>query len=83
MELKETKGEALQARKGPIHPGSENNSANHTPGLEEIRFRAYEIHLARGGFPGNELADWLQAERELQPAVPPIAQQFQVAGKPE
>jgi len=32
---------------------------------EEIRNRAYEIYLQRGGQPGNELEDWLQAEREL------------------
>jgi hypothetical protein len=32
---------------------------------EEIRRRAYEIHLERGGQPGGELDDWLQAEREL------------------
>ncbi len=35
------------------------------PGLEEIRRRAYEIHIERGGTPGRELDDWLQAEREL------------------
>jgi hypothetical protein len=32
---------------------------------EEIRNRAYEIHLQRGGQPGYEVEDWLQAEREL------------------
>ena len=32
---------------------------------EEIRNRAYEIYLHRGGQPGYELEDWLQAEREL------------------
>ena len=31
---------------------------------EEIRTRAYEIYLRRGGQPGYELEDWLQAERE-------------------
>ena len=33
---------------------------------EEIRHRAYEIYLARDGQPGDELDDWLQAERELE-----------------
>jgi hypothetical protein len=33
---------------------------------EEIRRRAYEIYLERGENSGNELEDWLQAERELQ-----------------
>ncbi len=32
---------------------------------EEVRHRAYEIYLDRGGAPGFELDDWLQAEREL------------------
>lgn len=38
---------------------------SHTPAEEEIRQRAYEIYQARGGAPGRELEDWLQAEREL------------------
>jgi hypothetical protein len=32
---------------------------------EDIAQRAYAIYLQRGGFPGAELDDWLQAEREL------------------
>ncbi len=35
------------------------------PTTEEIRKRAYEIYLARGGVIGDPMADWLQAEREL------------------
>lgn len=34
-------------------------------GEQEIKNRAYEIYLQRGGQPGHELEDWLQAEREL------------------
>jgi hypothetical protein len=37
----------------------------HAPTPEQIRQRAYEIHKARGGAPGRELDDWLQAEREF------------------
>jgi hypothetical protein len=33
---------------------------------EQIRQRAYEIFLARGAVPGDDLQDWLRAERELQ-----------------
>jgi hypothetical protein len=33
---------------------------------DEIRLRAYEIYLQRGGEPGREIDDWLQAERELE-----------------
>jgi len=83
MELKEKRNEAVRASTGPMQPGAENIPADHAPGVEEIRLRAYEIHLERGGFPGNELDDWLQAERELQGAAQPKAQQFKVAGKTE
>jgi hypothetical protein len=36
------------------------------PTLAEIRHRAFEIHIERGGIHGCDLDDWLQAERELQ-----------------
>ena len=32
---------------------------------DEIRLRAYEIYLKRGGESGDEFNDWIQAEREL------------------
>jgi hypothetical protein len=32
---------------------------------EKIEQRAYELYLARGGEGGDDLADWLAAEREL------------------
>jgi hypothetical protein len=32
---------------------------------EEVRQRAYAIHLERGGEHGQDLDDWLRAEREL------------------
>ena len=35
------------------------------PTLEQIQVRAYEIYLERQGAPGNQIEDWLQAEREL------------------
>ncbi len=34
-----------------------------------IRARAYEIHLERGGMPGRDLDDWLEAEREIQAEI--------------
>jgi hypothetical protein len=36
------------------------------PTLAEIRQRAFEIHIERGGIHGCDLDDWRQAERELQ-----------------
>lgn len=35
------------------------------PTHEEIRLRAYEIFMERGGANGNEQDDWLLAEYEL------------------
>jgi len=39
--------------------------SNRVPTEAEIRQRAQEIFLARGGRPGREIDDWLQAEYEL------------------
>ena len=36
------------------------------PSPEEIRKRAFEIHIERGGIHGMDLDDWMEAERELQ-----------------
>jgi hypothetical protein len=35
------------------------------PSIEEVRQRAYELHLERGCIHGWDQDDWLQAEREL------------------
>jgi len=35
------------------------------PTPAEIRQRAFEIHIERGGIHGCDLDDWMQAEREL------------------
>jgi len=35
------------------------------PTLEQIQTRAYEIYLERRGAAGNQIEDWLRAEREL------------------
>jgi hypothetical protein len=32
---------------------------------DQIRLRAYALYLERGGQPGSEIDDWLQAEAEL------------------
>lgn len=39
--------------------------AGRGPTEDEIRQRAHEIYLNRGGAPGNAEVDWLQAEVEL------------------
>jgi hypothetical protein len=32
---------------------------------EDIAQRAYELYLERGGEPGNDVEDWVRAEKEL------------------
>jgi hypothetical protein len=51
-----------EVKEGPL---SQNGSE---PTEDEIRHRAYEMHLARSGRPGNEVDDWLKAEAELMEA---------------
>lgn len=36
------------------------------PTEEQIRMRAHELYLARGGEPGHDWDDWLLAEHQLQ-----------------
>ena len=45
----------------PAEPNHRENNCS----MEQIRMRAYELFVARGGCHGNDLADWLMAEREL------------------
>jgi len=46
---------------------SENTQLDpsNAPSPEEIRERAYELHLEGGCIHGRDLEDWLQAEQEL------------------
>jgi len=37
----------------------------YSPDPQEIERRAYQFYLERGGAPGHDFEDWLQAEREL------------------
>ena len=53
-------------RKTSVKRQAEETPARPTPSQEEIRGRAYEIYLERGDLPGDEIDDWLRAERELQ-----------------
>jgi hypothetical protein len=40
---------------------------------EDVARRAYELFLARGGRHGNDIDDWLEAERQLTGARPPAS----------
>ena len=64
------RSEATKVGASPLQSHPKDTSANHTPTCEQISLRAHEIYLERGGLPGNELDDWLQAERELKRSVP-------------
>jgi len=66
MTLKGKRNVALAHDASPIRPHGEDTSAKHAPGHDEIRRRAYEIYLEHDGLPGDELDDWLRAERERQ-----------------
>ena len=68
MKSKDTRKEARELQPSPNQLHGEDTSAHQTPRHEDIRLRAYEIFLERGGLSGNELDDWLQAERELERA---------------
>lgn len=43
---------------------------------QEIRKRAYEIYLQRGGLSGGEVEDWFQAERELSTNLTALLQEI-------
>jgi Protein of unknown function (DUF2934) len=45
--------------------GAETDAAAHEPTEDDIRHRAYERYLERGGEHGMDFEDWLAAERDL------------------
>ena len=55
-----------ELRSTPFQPQADETSKRQATSHEEIRQRAYEIYLERNGRPGDELDDWLRAERELE-----------------
>jgi hypothetical protein len=44
---------------------SQPQTALEAPTREEIELRAYQIYVERDGANGQDVEDWLQAEREL------------------
>lgn len=63
-----SKGQETQATSGS-QMEAVKASAGESLRIEEIRIRAYQIYMERDGQPGDELSDWLQAERELESKV--------------
>lgn len=67
MKLGKVAGNTESSPTNADRPGiAEQESSKSIRTLEEIRRRAYEIHIERGGIHGCDLDDWLQAEHELQ-----------------
>lgn len=59
----------LASQTRPVELQPEDAAVTNVADQDLIRIRAYEIYLERGGMPGDELDDWLRAERELQDAA--------------
>jgi hypothetical protein len=58
---------AEQPLADPIAAKSEDDPIAGAFDRDRIARRAYELYLARGGADGQDLQDWLSAERELSP----------------
>jgi hypothetical protein len=56
---------ALRAGGGDIQTSSSGGVASE----EQIRMRAYELYRERGGKVGDDIGDWLRAEREYREHV--------------
>jgi hypothetical protein len=56
--------DAQNMRRG-VQPDVTEERGSKGPSPTEIRQRAFEIHIERGGIHGCDLDDWTQAEREL------------------
>ena len=69
MTLKGKRSEILELHANTVPSYTDDISANGAPNHDEIRRRAYEVYLERGGLPGRELEDWLQAESEFESAA--------------
>ena len=52
-------------KKNAAIDGSSNDSDRSAATDEQIRQRAYELYQERGGADGNEVDDWVRAEREI------------------
>jgi hypothetical protein len=48
-----------------LSPENEPQIARDAPTREEIELRAYQLYLERGGAHGQDVEDWLHAERGL------------------
>jgi hypothetical protein len=66
MKSQNRKMNAHDVPTGILQPDCAEEGGKNGPTPAEIRQRAFEIHIERGGIHGCDLDDYLQAERELQ-----------------
>lgn len=69
---KATAGKSASAAKKRSTAKTAKQAAANKPKVvseEDIRRRAHEIYLERGGHGGSEEEDWIQAERELRSEI--------------
>ncbi|HXN27286.1 MAG TPA: DUF2934 domain-containing protein [Candidatus Acidoferrales bacterium] len=66
MKSQHLRTDPWNTRGRPVAPEVAEDEQKNGPSPAEIRKRAFEIHVERGGIHGCDLNDWLEAERELQ-----------------
>jgi hypothetical protein len=66
MKSQNLKANAHEVPTGILPSDFAEEGGKNGPTQAEIRHRAFEIHIERGGIHGCDLDDLLQAERELQ-----------------
>jgi hypothetical protein len=70
MKSQNLKTNAHDAPTGILQSDFAEEGGKNGPTPAEIRQRAFEIHIERGGIHGCDLDDYLQAEGELQEKYP-------------
>ena len=68
MKERKKRSGSARARQEPVADSRQAEvrapDIDETGARDQIRLRAYELYRERGGRVGDDLADWLQAERE-------------------
>ncbi len=63
--VRRVKAPGQESPRAPRKRAAASQAATTVPSDAAIRVRAYELFERRGGEPGHELDDWLEAERQL------------------
>jgi Protein of unknown function (DUF2934) len=65
MKPQTTTGDAAHKEHDAVESENMRPERSDAPSPDEIRQRAYELHLEGGCVHGRDLDDWLQAEQDL------------------